>query len=120
MFIYLMHTDWDDKRTLYSFMSHVPKNIEKTELSEIEIDTSKEGIRQALQEAFDIAHAAITKKRSSSFEEGGRLASSPEPSSPDSQLQTREQFEQAWDSFPLALKLHYAALATDEARTKGK
>ena len=34
----------------------------------------------------------------------------------DPALTTREQFQEMWDHFPLALKLHYGSLALEDAR----
>lgn len=43
-------------------------------------------------------------------------APAPTSVSRDITLQTREQFEEAWESFPLALKCHFASLAIEDCR----
>lgn len=113
-FTYLLHTANDRKKTLYSFMSHVPNDVEKTELSEIEIPTSKEGIRDAYQELLDLLHTSTPDQPQEAPE------NAPEPPQRDIQLQTKEQFEAAWENFPLSLKLHYAALAVEDGREQIK
>lgn len=106
MSIYLLHTSPEGKKTLYSFMSHVPKEIPRSELSEIAIPTDKAGLRDAFQEVLDMI--PVSEPTQTPI-----VAQRPLP---DAQLTTREQFDNAWESFPLALQLHYAALATENAR----
>lgn len=47
---FLLHTDKDGFKTLYSYQKDLPSGIDMTEVSEIDIPTDKEGLRNAFQE----------------------------------------------------------------------
>lgn len=111
---YLLHTAPDGRKKLYSFMSHVPSDVPKTEITEIDIPTDKDGLRAAFQEVLDMIPVS-GEAESPEQPEAAPVAAS-EPVRQDIVLDTREAFDNAWEDMPLALQLHYAALATENAR----
>lgn len=85
---------------------------------QIDIPTDKPGLRDAIQELLtEIDEKSVSKEPESQEinPEPSEAVSAPKQ---DVQLSTREQFEEAWNSFPLALQLHYASLAMEEAQTR--
>ena len=89
---------------------------------QIDVPTDKDGLHATLQEFYNMLDTLraeqLTKEPLSGESEA--LDFRPEPSpihQADPVLSTREQFDRAWENFPLALQLHYASLATEAART---
>ena len=113
--IFYVATNAEGQRTLCTTQAEA-KAIDK-DFAQLDIPTDKTGLRDAIQELLSLIDGQVVSSEPESQESTPAPVSVQAPAQKDPILQTRQQFEQAWENFPLALKLNYAALATEEART---
>lgn len=118
--IFYIATDKNGMRQLCTTQADA-KAIDK-DFVQLDIPTDKASLRDAIQELLtEIDSMAVA------YQQAVEPERAPDPVfvqptaqtvSPAKQaLETREQFNEAWGSFPLALKLHYASSACEDART---
>lgn len=104
--LFILHTSKEGKLTLYPNKTNTPKEL-LSDSSEIDIPTDKEGLMSFIQDMLD----RIPPQQ----EEEAENKMPPEPA-PVSNTDTLVSFEDQWEEFPLARKLHFASLAVEEAR----
>ena len=109
MIFYLVETETGHR--VYKTQAEA-KSVSKDYI-QIDVPTDKDGLLATLQEFYtmlDTVRAETLENKPES------ISQNPEPTIP--LIPTKQQFEDAWDKFPLALQLHYAALAMEEARDR--
>jgi hypothetical protein len=116
--IFYIATDSNGMRQLCTTQADA-KAIDKN-FQQLDVPTDKAGLRDAIQELLtEIDGMAVSSHQEPVESNPAPVSVQPTPQelSPAKQaLETREQFDTAWGSFPLALKLHYAASACEDAR----
>jgi hypothetical protein len=113
--IFYVATNPDGTRQLCTTQAEA-RAIDK-EFQALDIHTDKPGLRDAIQELLSIIDGQALSVEPEAQESNPAPVSAQPEAQKDPVLSTREQFMDAWDSFPLALKLHYAAMATEDARS---